>query len=305
MNCIPQLYHFSIDETSNFSEMLPRYIDLNSLHVKDLDDLIQIILNYRTKMNRVVSLPTGNSSRSNLYYVFKIELEDNKSTYLTIIDSASDDNPNDIFKLFLNSYDDIKLENIIVSNKEKSLELISKYTKNHYKNEYSSEFILKCLKESIYNNESQNHFEHFINLYLDATKKIKYHNFDKYLFNRSNYFINPTGEYNQIFTHNNCLQIPILLFLQKISQKTNKKLKYYLMYNIRKELSLFNKSLYTLQLFQNINDKKCWGDLKRKINVNENVLGDGDDDNGDLNVKEDSVEQKTHKTYTIFTKEST
>ena len=163
INIVPQLNeYFSIDETMDFSEIIPSYINIKSLNIKDFDDLIEIIQTHRTKMNRIKYLPDGKSSRSNLYYIFEISFDNGDKSFLTVIDSCSQDTPNDVYNSFIDSKY-MKLENFIICNKDEGINFVKKYVKNNIKENYKPEFIYECLQESIYNNETFNHFHHFIN----------------------------------------------------------------------------------------------------------------------------------------------
>jgi hypothetical protein len=270
INIVPQLNeYFSIDETSQFSEIIPSYINIKSLDVKDIGDLIEIIGNHRTKMNRIKELPNGKSSRSNLYYVFEINFNNAPTSYLTVIDSCSQDSPNDIYDLFINSKD-MLLENLMICEKDEAIEFINKYAKNNIIKDFTPEFIYNCIQESIYNNETLNHFNYYINSKNNYYEKIKYHNFDEYKYNKSMYFVNPKTEFTHINRNNNCLTIPIMQFIENVSLKNDiKKIKYHLIYNIKRELSLLPQTTYTLYLTDFINNKKLLGSIpKIKDNLN-------------------------------------
>ena len=73
----------------------------------------------------------------------------------------------------------------------------------------------------------------------------------------------------KINRNNNCLTIPILQFIEKVSLNTQskdviKQLKYYLIYNIKSELSKYTQTIQTLNLSENINSKKLLGTLPSK-----------------------------------------
>ena len=264
INIVPQLNeYFSIDETLEFSEILPSYINIKSLDIKDIDDLIEIIQSHRTKMNRIKYLPDGKSSRSNLYYVFEIFFNNGTQNYLTVIDNSSQDTPNDIYNLFIDSKN-MKLENFMICNKKEGIEFVEKYAKNNIINDYSPEFIYQCIQESIYNNETSNHFNYYINSKNNYHEKIEYQNCDEYEYNKLYYFVNPKSEFKKINRNNNCLLIPILQFIEKISlRKSNKQIKYFLIYNIRRELSLYPQTIQTLNFTENITGKKFLGNIKK------------------------------------------
>jgi hypothetical protein len=213
-------------------------------------------------------LPNGKSSRSNLYYVFEINFNNAPTSYLTVIDSCSQDSPNDIYDLFINSKD-MLLENLMICEKDEAIEFINKYAKNNIIKDFTPEFIYNCIQESIYNNETLNHFNYYINSKNNYYEKTKYHNFDEYKYNKSMYFVNPKSEFTHINRNNNCLTIPIMQFIENISLKNDvKKIKYHLIYNIKRELSLLPQTTYTLYLTDFINNKKLLGSIpKIKDNI--------------------------------------
>ena len=100
-------------------------------------------------------------------------------------------------------------------------------------------------------------------------EKINFHKIDEYEYDKSMYFVNPKSEYKKINRNNNCLTIPILQFIEKVSLNTQskdviKQLKYYLIYNIKSELSKYTQTIQTLNLSENINSKKLLGTLPSK-----------------------------------------
>lgn len=305
INIVPELdTYFSIDETTQFSEIIPSYIDTKSLDIKDLQDLCKTIDSHRTKMNRIKELPFGKSSRSSLYYIFQIESinDDDKpfKTYLTVVDSCSQDSPNDIYNTFIK---DMYLENLMICDKDEAITFIQNHAKNSIKNDYSPEFIYKCIQESIYNNEALNHFNYYINSKNNYYDNIKYHNFDERDFNKLMYFVNPKSEFHEINRNNNCLTIPIMKFIENISLKKDIiKIKYHLIYNIRTELSSLSQTMHTLYLTQDINDKKLYGSIqkleKHSDYLNEENHSDYPDEEkySDLENKshEENVQNKTH-----------
>jgi hypothetical protein len=262
INIVPELNeYFSIDETTQFSEIIPSYIDVKSLDIKDLQDLCGIIDTHRTKMNRIKILPTGKSSRSSLYYIFQIESVNAERSYLTIVDSCSQDSPNDIYESFIK---DMHLENLMICDKEEAISFIQNHAKNNIRNDYSPEFIYKCIQESIYNNEALNHFNYYMNSKNNYYDNVKYHNFDEKDYNKSMYFVNPKSEIHTINRNNNCLTIPIMKFIENISLKKDiNRIKYHLIYNIRKELSSLSQTMHTLYLSQDINNKKLYGSIQK------------------------------------------
>jgi hypothetical protein len=268
INLVPQLNeYFSIDETTQFSEIIPSYINLKSLELRELDDLLEIIETHRTKMNRIKYLPTnvGNgsekSSRSTLYYIFEINFNNGDKTLFTVVDSCSQDTPRDVYNLFIDS-NNMKLENFMICNKDEGIEFVKKHVKNNIKEDYTPDFIYQCLQESIYNNETNNHFNYYMNSKNNYYDKINYHKIDEYEYDKSMFFVNPKFEYKKINRNNNCLTIPILQFIENMALNLIiKQLKYYLIYNIRNELSKYTQTIQTLNLSENINSKKLLGTL--------------------------------------------
>ena len=157
-NCI-------IDETKDFINILPSVfnytgtgIDINN--IDNIDSLFNNIQNYRKSHGRISKIPTNNnSSRSNLYMIFKLVFNNNDIKYITIIDTADNDSPinlSNTYKL------DSKLYFIMAPEPIGGVNKLTKYLKPEILQEYQPSQILNTLNESFYINETINHILYFI-----------------------------------------------------------------------------------------------------------------------------------------------
>lgn len=217
---VPQLRKYSIDETKEFSEY-NTLIDLNNINVKNTDDinnLTHLLEDYRKKHNRIKMTPNNDvSSRSNLYIVFEIEFESGKIGYITIVDTAGKESPVDIYNLFIDQNKGrVNLTTLLGPTGGSSI--IEQHMKDEYKKLYTSSNILEILNEGFYINECLNHLIYFFNKKnYKKSKVILQTTLDKYY--ESKYYVNPIDEEMSIDPNNNCLMIPILKFLDTLSNK--------------------------------------------------------------------------------------
>jgi kinesin family protein C1 len=104
INKVPQMTSFSKDENEEFKQVIPGYIDVNSMKVEDLSAFTDIVDSYRQKHGRIKQTPNNpQSSRSHLYYVFEVTFTNGKSGYITIVDMAGRESPIDIFNTFIDT----------------------------------------------------------------------------------------------------------------------------------------------------------------------------------------------------------
>lgn len=204
--------------------------------IKELYTITQQIDDYRKKQKRIKKTPNNdNSSRSHLYYVFEIVFENNIKGYLTLIDSAGRESPNDIFKTYINP-SIIQLPSIMTTNKDMSYNSIIKGIKKDVNlNEYSPETILEMLKESFYINETINHLIYYFNKKANEKMNVRLqlNGVDKY--DMKKFYIHPESEYDSINISNNCLTIPILQYIDNLQKDKTSKTKYIMMCMIRQE----------------------------------------------------------------------
>ena len=99
--------------------------------------------------------------------------------------------------------------------------VVEQYMKNNLRQEYKPEDIYNILKEGFYINETINHLIYFFNKKnYKKTKVIKQkESLDSYSTDR--YYVNPDEEEKSIDGANNALTIPILKYLDNLSNKKN------------------------------------------------------------------------------------
>lgn len=212
VNKLPsQFQTFSIDETFTFDK-------INNFTSNDIFNLSETLYKYRLSQNRIKKIFNKDSYRSNLFIIFEITFSHGNSGFLTICNLASLLNPQDTISQFLdvtNFNNENKLNQILSNGKCQDL-----FKPNLPKN-YTEEFIIKTLKESFYINETYNHLAYFFNKKSFKNNVLK--KVDSFsTFNNDEFFVLPidnsgNGEEILINKNNNCLTVPILKFLDTIS----------------------------------------------------------------------------------------
>ncbi|NBP13160.1 hypothetical protein EBU95_02045 [bacterium] len=213
---IPRLDRaFIADETSQFSTEIAR-LNLDNLVYQDLFTLTRITDNYRKQKMRIAKTPNNpESSRSHLYMVFEVTFETGKTGYITFVDTAGRESPVDIFNTFIDSSKS-SLESIMAPSGGE--QLIEKSKKEDLDRVYNAAHILSVLKGGFYINETINHLVYYFN-----KKNYKQTNITMQSENESysplKYFVDPRKETSKISAANNSLMIPILKFLDNLSNK--------------------------------------------------------------------------------------
>lgn len=213
---IPQLKKYSIDETKEFSEYIDNKINVNNIHINDINTLTNLLENYRKNHHRIKKTPNNPvSSRSHLYMVYEILFENGKSGYITVVDTAGRESPLDIYNMFIDTSKRIDLTTIL--GPTGGSHVVKRYIKSEY-SDYDENDVFEILKEGFYINETINHLIYFFNKKnYKSTKIINQTSLEKY--NNNKYYVNPKVEEESIDSINNCLMIPILKFLDVISNK--------------------------------------------------------------------------------------
>jgi hypothetical protein len=257
INKVPQLKEFSKDETEIFKKEIPSYIDTNNLKIEDIYSLTDIIENYRKNNNRIKTTPNNPvSSRSHLYLVFEIEFKNGKTGYITIVDMAGKESPLDLYNTFIDTTK-TKLASIMAPAPVGGEEKISATMRQDLVDSYSPKSVFEILKESFYINESINHLIYYFNKknYRQYPVALQSQNSEKY--DTLKYYIKPEEEEKTINTSNNCLMIPILKFLENLSNKNKKEdewlpTKFITICNIRQEELYCEQTFKTLEFAQSI-----------------------------------------------------
>lgn len=257
INKVPQLKDFSKDETETFQKEIPSYIDTNNLKIEDIYSLTDIIEAYRKNNNRIKSTPNNPvSSRSHLYLVFEITFSNGKTGFVTIVDMAGKESPLDLYNTFIDTTK-TKLASIMAPAPVGGEEKISATMRQDLIDSYSPKSVFEILKESFYINESINHLIYYFNKknYRKYPVTLQSQNSEKY--DTLKYYIKPEEEEKSINTSNNCLTIPILKFLDNLSNKNKKQdewlpTKFITICNIRQEEKYCEQTFKTLEFAQSI-----------------------------------------------------
>ena len=251
---VPQLRKYSKDETQEFAEYLSDKINVNNLHINDINTLTNILEQYRKKHFRIKATPNNPvSSRSHLYMVFEITFENNKTGYITIVDTAGRESPLDIYNMFI----DTKSVNLTtLLGPTGGADIVGRHLNPEYK-AYKPNDVYEILKEGFYINETLNHLIYFFNKKnYKNTKIVTQSSLDKY--NNNRYYVNPQLEEDSIDPINNCLMIPILKFLDVISNRNKSDLdytptKFITLACVRKDASFCSQIFSTLEFSEKIN----------------------------------------------------
>lgn len=251
---VPQMREYAKDETIAFKRVVPDTLNLDNLRVDDLYMLTSVIDTYRVTHGRIKKTPNNPvSSRSHLFFVFEVTMENGNVGYITIVDTAGRESPQEIFKTFINT-DKTSLGTVM--NKSYGIENIEKYKKPDIDDAYTPTLIQGVLREGFYINETINHLVWFFNKKNYKITKTTVQPTDLTKYSVDKYYVNPVNEANgKLSDSNNCLTIPILQFLDTLASKTNtvfKPTKYIMLCNVRQEETYCGQTLETLRFAQSI-----------------------------------------------------
>ena len=223
INEVPQLRKYSINEIDEFMNNAPVGINFNKLKVSDINIITFYLEKYRKEKGRVKKTPNNPvSSRSHLFMVYEITFEPKQGNsvgkvgYITIVDTAGRESPMDIYNMFIdNSSRNASLTSIFSLDTGKGI--VGQYLNKKYA-DYVPQDVYDILREGFYINETINHLIYFFNKknYKKTTVKIQT-NLDHYSNDR--YYVDPAVEEIGINPLNDCLTIPILKFLDTLSNK--------------------------------------------------------------------------------------
>lgn len=257
---IPQLQEFTKDESADFSKVTPDYIDTNNLRIEDLYVLTGIVDKYRIDRGRIKRTPNNPvSSRSHLYFVFEISFKDGKTGYLTVVDMGGRESPVSIFNTFIDT-SVTKLQSVMAPPPVGGVGNIQKTIRPELNTEYTAQGIFDILREGFYTNETLNHLVYYLNLKNGKTIDTPRQPIDERTnvnYQINNYFVQPKDELTKIDAVNNCLTIPILKFLDTISNKRGdrsvwKPTKFILIGCVRQESQYCEQTVETMNLLQNL-----------------------------------------------------
>jgi hypothetical protein len=251
---IPQMREYSKNENEEFKNSIPNDIDINKLKVGDLYGLTEAIDKYRLEKKRIKATPNNVvSSRSHLFFVFEVTFDTGKVGYVTIVDTAGRESPLDIFHDFLDT-SKTTLASIMSPPPVGGVGSVAKHLKTKV---YDPENVFNILKEGFYINETINHLVYYFNKknYKKTKVLLQPDSAEKYLVDR--FYVSPVNEESVINKSNNCLTIPIMNFLDTLSNKNKsdvgyKPTKFIMLCNVRQEEKYCDQTVETLNFAQTV-----------------------------------------------------
>ena len=216
VNEVPQLRNYSKDEQKDFAAFIGNQVNLNDIRVENINTLTSLLETYRKNNFRIKKTPNNPvSSRSHLYMVFEVQFETGKVGYVTIVDTAGRESPVDIYNMFIDTSQRITLTTILGPTGGPGA--VKRYMYPKF-TDYDSSNVFEILNEGFYINETINHLIYFFNKKNYRTTTIKkIASIEKY--ENERYYVDPRKEEDGIEPVNNCLMIPVLKFLDSLSNK--------------------------------------------------------------------------------------
>ena len=253
---VPKLEYVSVNENQQFLKQLPSNLNLDNIKIEDLYILTDALEKYRTELNRIKKTPNNpQSSRSHLYLVFEITFNTGKVGYVTIVDTAGRESPIDIYKTFFNTQK-VSIPTLL-SPSTRPDKIPNDFLSPTLEGGYTPIHAYNVLKEGFYINETINHIVYFFNKknYKEMQCKVQTTNPTDY--NVSRCYIKPFKEEQEIDNTNNCLMIPIMNFLDSLSNKNKqdtdyKPTKFIMMCMVRQEQRYCDQIAETLEFAGNV-----------------------------------------------------
>lgn len=249
---ISDLNKFIVDETKDFTNIVPQSVDLNNLRNIDIQVLVNILNTYRKSKHRIKMTPfNNNSSRSNLYIIFELTFNTGKKGYVTVIDNAGMESPIELFNTFIKN---TSLQTILAPSPIGGVDTVKKYLLEEWKATYSAQDVFDIIKESFYINETINHLRYFLSKKNYKQVKLSMQKSGTKTYSTSKYYVNPLDEEQFVKSSNNCLTIPIFKFLDSISSKgiESKFTKFIMIAALRLETIYCKETLDSLDFLQTI-----------------------------------------------------
>lgn len=254
VNEVPQLKNYSINEQEEFRDFINSQLDLNNITPDGITELTYILESYRKNHSRIKKTPNNPmSSRSHLYIVFEIKFKTGNIGYMTVVDTAGQESPINIFNMFIDTSRKVDLTTILGPTGGPGI--VKKYLKSQY-TDWSPTDIYDILNEGVYINETLNHLIYFFNKKnYKSTNIRKITNMNNY--SSDKYYVDPRYEEESINPVNNCLMIPILKFLDAISIKKQdinkfKPTKFIALVCVRQDEQYCSQSVNTLEFAEKI-----------------------------------------------------
>uniref|UniRef100_A0A6C0H6W7 Kinesin motor domain-containing protein n=1 Tax=viral metagenome TaxID=1070528 RepID=A0A6C0H6W7_9ZZZZ len=257
INEVPQMTKFAKDERADFAERIPSDLNVDNIKVRDIYRLTDIIEQYRISHGRIKKTPNNPvSSRSHLYFVFEVTFETGRKGYITLVDTAGRESPLEIFNIFLDP-SKAKLASIMAPPPVGGESGVEKVRRPELDPFYTSKHIFEVLKEGFYINETINHLLYFFNKKNYRQTKITLQHSELAKYTISNYYVDPKDEEKGVDISNNCLMIPIMSFLDTLSNRKKsefdyKPTKFIMMCMVRQEERYCDQIFDTLDFAQNV-----------------------------------------------------
>lgn len=248
---VPQMRKVSKDEGDMFKKYLT--VNVDNIKVSELSSLTQSIDKYRIEQARIKRTPNNPvSSRSHLYFVFEITFESGAKGYVTFVDTAGRESPIDLYNTFINT-SKAQLNSIMAPSG--GVQLVAKAIKSGL--DYNAEEVYNLLKEGFYINETINHLIYYFNSKNYKKTKVVLQPSDTSKYSVGKYFVKPFEEENNVNETNNCLTIPIMTFLDTLTNKNKsdsewKPTKFVMMCMVRQEEKYCDQIYETLDFAHNI-----------------------------------------------------
>ncbi len=254
---VPQMREYSKNETSDFANSLPGSLNVDKLAVEDLFALTSAIETYRVTQGRIKKTPNNpQSSRSHLFFVFEVSFATGKTGYVTIVDTAGRESPLDIFEMFIDD-SKTKLASVMAPPPVGGEDTIAKSMNINLDAAYTPRHILEVLREGFYINETINHMVYYFNKKNYKKTKVIVQPDDVSKYTVWKYYVSPMSEEKALNASNNCLTIPLLKFLDNLSNKKQadteyKPTKFIMICNVRQEEIHCDQTVETLAFAQTI-----------------------------------------------------
>jgi hypothetical protein len=259
VNEVPQMRNYANNEEREFAQFINGQVNLNDIRLENINTLTGLLEKYRIEHSRIKKTPNNPvSSRSHLYMVFEVQFDSKdglpgKVGYVTIVDTAGRESPIDIYNMFIDTTKRISLTTIL--GPTGGAGVVKQFMKEQYTN-YNATSVFDILKEGFYINETINHLIYFFNKKNYRTTKIqKQISLEKY--SNDKYYVDPRSEEDSIDGINNCLMIPILKFLDAISNRKQdtddfKPTKFAVILCVRQDIQYCNQIFSSLEFGQKI-----------------------------------------------------
>jgi len=254
---VPQMREYSKSETEQFAQSIPQGIDINNIkpNSSDLSRLIEGVEKYRIDNSRIKKTPNNPvSSRSHLYLVFEITFSTGKTGYVSIVDTAGRESPLDIYNTFIDT-SQTKLATLMAPVPVGGEGTVARTMRKDLDPVYTPQHVFQVLKEGFYINETINHIVYFFNQKNYKPTKVMLQPSDPEKYSVTKYYVNPVNEEQTINSGNNCLTIPIMKFLDNLSNKNKSDIdfrptKFIMINHVRQEERYCDQTYETLQFAQ-------------------------------------------------------